>query len=232
MKRLWVLALATCLVIGCAPPSVYRKIERTAVNAIQTELGPAESWSAKVSRDKITDLVEGDISQLSVKGKRVRPRPDLIIDEVVLEARDLNVDVKNKTLNSVKETAISAKLSPSSLALMIESMTDIREPSVTFEPDLVEVRGVYDVMGVPFRIRARGRMTVEPPRILRFTSDSVTAVGLTAPLKISKTLDMGKVYPAILLESVTISPTAVTAHGSLEPAALAKLIEDRKAAGQ
>lgn len=232
MKRLLVLTLATSFVIGCAPPSVYRKIERTAVNAIQTELGPAESWSAKVSRDKITDLVEGDISQLSIKGKKVRPRPDIIIDEIILEARDLSVDVKNKTLKQVKETAILAKLSPSSLALMIESMTDIREPSVTFEPNLVEVRGVYDVMGVPFRIRARGRMTVEPPRILRFTSESVTAVGLTAPLKISKTLDMGKVYPAILLESVSITPEAVTARGSIKPSALAKLIEERKAVGQ
>ena len=90
MKRFWVLALATCLVIGCAPPSVYRKIERTAVNAIQTELGPADSWSAKVSRDSIGELVEGDISRLSIKGKKVRPRPDIIIDEVILEARDLH----------------------------------------------------------------------------------------------------------------------------------------------
>lgn len=232
MKRLWLLALVAGFAYGCAPPSVYRKIERTAVSAIQTELGPADSWSAKVSRDSIGSLVEGEISRLSVKGKRVRPRPDIIIDEVTIEATDLNVDVRNKTLKSVKETAISAKLSPSSLALMIETMTDIREPSVTFEPDLVEVRGVYDVMGVPFRIRARGRMTVEPPRLLRFQSESVTAVGLTAPLKLSKTLDMGTVYPAILLESVSVTPTAVTARGSIEPSALAKLIEDRKAAGK
>lgn len=215
--RIVILALAALTLSACAPPGAYRKI-REGIRAVAVkELGPADRYDVKTSRDKPNRLMKGRISRVEVHGVNVRPGPAYLLDEVFVTARNVKFNRKERSVEGAESTQAQAYITESSLAYMISAAGALKDPKVTIRADGVELAGQYSVFGaLPMDVIAVGIVRPTGRAGVEFVSETVTAGGVKMPISMARTFDFSTVYPALLISTVTTEPGRAVLTGTLD----------------
>ncbi len=212
------LSLASLLATsGCAPPGVHRKVRGMVRELAAAELGPADKYEAYTSRDSLSSLKAGRLSYVRVRGVNVRPKPGYVLDEIVLEGRDVRVDRKAKTIKSAGSAVVTGWIGEANMATMLADTGIVKNPTVRILAEGVEVRGRYELAGtLPVEVMARGRLTVSEPAAVTFTADRVTAGGIPMPIPFAHTIDFRTIYEPLILSGVATEPGKVILTGTID----------------
>lgn len=210
-------AMAALLFVGCAPPGSYRKVRSSIRTLAVKELGPADRYDVKTSRDNFDRLMKGLIARVEVHGFNVRPAPGYVLDEVFVSARNVRVNRHKRRVESAEQTSAKAFVSNESLAKMVAIEGSVLEPRVEITPDFVRISGNYKAFGaIPVSIVATGKAHVIGSAGVEFASESVTAGGLPTPFNIQRTFDFSKIYPALVLTGVSTEEGKAVLTGTLD----------------
>jgi hypothetical protein len=211
------LAVASLTLSACAPPGTYRKIRNGIREVAVKELGPADHYDIKTSRDKPSRLMKGRISRVEVHGVNVRPGPAYLLDEVFVSARNVKYNRKQRAVEGAESTQAQAYITESSLAFMLSETGALKEPKVTIGAHHVELSGQYAVFGaLPMDVVATGTVRTTGRAGVEFVSDTVTAGGVKMPMSFAKAFDFSKVYPALLISTVSTEPGRAVLTGTLD----------------
>lgn len=218
LPALALFALACALTLGgCAPPGAHRKVRGMVRELAERELGPADKYEVQTSRDSLGALQAGRLEHVRVHGVNVRPAPGYVLDDLVVEARNVRVNRRAKTVESAEDSSAVGWIGEKNMAEMIAATGLVTDPTVRILADRVEVRGRYAVAGrLPLEVSARGRLTLKQPASVVFTADRVTAGGIPAPIPFSYTLDFRRIYEPLLLTHISQEPGRVTLNGTVD----------------
>lgn len=216
-RHLWVIAFLVLILTGCTPPGTFRKVRSVIRDAVTHELGPADRYEVDTSRDSLQRLADGRMKKITVRGINVRPMEGVVLDEVLIDARDVEFDRSEKSIKSVGETVISAWISEDSLAGIAESQDLLRDPQARIlTGNEVELTGYYEPFGLAVPVTARGRLSVAPPSMVEFVSTQVKAAGLPVPLTIRKKLDLATIYRPLIVQEIQTVNGQLEVHGTLD----------------
>jgi len=211
------LAAAVLATSGCTPPGVHRKVRGMVRDLAARELGPADKYEAFTSRDSMGDLKAGRLSYVWVRGVNVRPAPGYILDEVILEGRDVHVDRKAQTVRSAGTAVLTGWVGEANLASMLAETDTVKDPVVRVLENGVEVRGRMDLAGaIPVDVVALGKLSVKEPAGVTFPADRVTAGGVPMPFPFSRTIDFRQIYEPLILTGVSTEPGKVLLTGTID----------------
>lgn len=212
----WLLLAAAVLLPGCAPPGTYSKVRSTIRDVVTRDLGPADRYDVDVSRDSISRLRDGRISDVKVHGVNVRTRIGVTLDEVFLSAHDVKVNRKTKRVESARDAAFTAYLGEKALATMLEKGNLVADPQIRITPDGVTVRGKYAMGPAPMNVVATGSVRVAGPTSVEFASKSVTVGGVPVPFPITRAMDISHIYEPLLLQGVTLEDGRAVLKGTID----------------
>lgn len=211
------LAILALALAACEPPGVHRKTRGMVRDLAARELGPADKYEAYTSRDSLAKLRRGEMSFVRVRGVNVRPKPGYVLDEVVLEAKNVRVDIKEQRVISAEDAHLTGWISESSMAEMLAHTGVVKDPVVKIEAAGVEIAGRFDLGGaVPIQVTALGTLSVAPPAGITFTSRRVTAAGIPVPFPFSRTLNFRDVYEPLVLHTVSLEPDRALLTGTVD----------------
>jgi len=221
-----VLAVASLplLLSGCIKESVTRKIESGVRSRLPSMIGPAESYEVKASGQTVK-MMSGQVSQLELRGRGVRPLGELYIDDLVVRMRNVKFDVDKSELQSVEESAFEATLLEKSVTQYVaKSHPDLQDLKVEMADGKATVRAKSSLLGISAEMVFTGRLEIASQSKLNFMPDQMSVAGLPMPdalvglfaERVNPVLDLSTFRFPIALSGVTILPGAVRIEGTAD----------------
>lgn len=148
MKHVWVLVPLVALV-GCARPA-EKVAEKAIVGLLPGYVGPADSYKARVRSDSLGAMMRGRAKTVHIEGKGVRLTPELTLEALTVDAEEVEVDRKAKTLRSVGEATFSARIREPNLHAMARARRPkLADLGVSLVGPYVRVKVTPEVFGYP-----------------------------------------------------------------------------------
>ena len=215
--RLALMAIAALSLAGCAPPGTYRKVRESIRTLAVQKFGPADRYDVSTSRDSPQRLLDGRIARVDIHGVNVRPAPGLILDEIFVSARNVQVNRRQRIVETAEETIARAFVTEKSMAEMVDDEGTIENASVSINTDRIVISGRYKVFGaLPVNIVATGRARIVGAAEIQFVSGKVTANGVPYPIPVTRSFDFSTVYPALVLSGVSTEEGKAVLTGTLD----------------
>ncbi len=151
---------ALCLV-GCTRPAENRA--QKTINALLPEaIGQARRYRTKVDGDSLGALMRGRIRRVTIEGDDVALEPDLLLETLWVEANEIDVDLRARTIQRVGAARFSARLSQAAVERF--------------------VRARRSGLGtVQITLRDEGMLLSARPEVLGYPTVTVTVIGALSP---------------------------------------------------
>lgn len=236
MTRRTACLLAAFLVAGCHRP-VETRVEHAITDLLPRYLGNAESWGARVE-GRPDALYRGHIRAVRIVGKNVALLPDLTVERLNIDVRDVSVNRGTNALESVGETRFVARITEAALNRYVAGRrSGGRDLRIALGADnKATVTATPALLGVPtVPVSLRGTVAVtERNTALFFTPDrasvdtGIGTVGTGLPnivaehiaSRLNPVADFAAAPIALRVETVRIERGAATIDGSVPPGAL------------
>lgn len=194
---------ALSLLAGCGTQEsvAEREIERRAPEFI----GPADSYDADV-----TGLSATRAEQVRLTGRNVRPRPDFVVETLVLTLNEVHFQRSPFKLQSVGESTFSARLTEQAVndylrATGRTTQNELRDIRVFFVPGEVRASATLQTALGATQLATAGTLQPAGARV-DYQPQRVTVEGVNLPATVQQQL-AAAVNPIIDLNGVRFTPT-------------------------
>jgi hypothetical protein len=196
---------------GCSQ-EVNHTIEGGIKNALPKAIGPAATYAVTVESDPF-ELARGHLRQVKIVGTDVNLSPQLLIDELDVDATDIDADIVTQKVTSIGNVVFRAVVGQDSINHYLDSQStnspqrlehltvDLNDHSVTATV-LVRALGVY----VPASVT--GTFGVEPGsrKYIDFIADSGSLSIIPVP-QFALRYALNRINPVIDLTTSTVPVT-------------------------
>jgi hypothetical protein len=215
------LLCAALVLTGCAPPGTYKKVRNIVRSVVERDLGPADKYDVSTSRDSLSALRRGEISEVEVHGLNVRTNAGITLDEVFLTAHNVVVDRSAKRVKSARDASFTAFLGEAAIASLLAKTGMITNPSVEITAEGVSVRGTYAVGPAPMSVAATGGVRVASPTRVEFVPTSATVGGIPMPVamitsRLSPSLDLSSIYKPLMIQDISLEKGRAILKGTID----------------
>lgn len=242
MKKLFALAptLALLLLTGCGR-AVEKRAESAITDVLPQYLGPAEKYTARVS-GRPDAIYRGRLRSVHIEGADVQMLPQLIVSRLTVDIKDVSVDRKSNTVQSVGDARFSARLTESAINSYLTRRTGaLRDISLSLGADgKATVTARPELLGfttIPVSLRGTVHLQRDGTQ-LHFQPENaslnvgVGQVGASLPAAIADHIasrlnpvaDLSAAPFRIAAESVTVDKGAATITGSIPPGEIQKIL--------
>ena len=228
-----VLAGAAVLALtGCARPG-EREAEKAIHKLLPEYLGPAKNYSVRVKGKSLGAISRGRLREVHIAGTDVRLTDELTVRELTVDADEVAVDLKSRSLRGVSQALFSARIDEARLDAMARKrrpkLLDLKlrltgsQVEVTVRPEVfgyptvpITVLGTLSVRGGGRSLDFspdRGRLTIVPipEAVLDFVADRLNPV-----------VDLSALTVPVQVERADVSGGALTLSGTIPPDRLAR----------
>ncbi len=227
LKTLFFLCLAIVALSGCTRP-INRAAERRIRDMLPTVIGQAKKYTAHIDNAPEKTLA-GKLSTVLIEGEDVHFRNGLIMDNLKLELKGVEIDVDSKRLKKIRHTNFIITVGEANLnEYLVDEVLDgesLRNVRVKLNENSVTVIGQRVVLGlgVPFEIS--GPLKINGPTRIELDTARMRVVGLPftgkildfVKRRITAATDLdGFAFPMIISEIRTGSGK-LTLSGSANP---------------
>lgn len=225
MKRL--LLLLFFLPIACARPG-EKKAEQALAELLPEYLGPADRYRTYVQSDSLGAIMRGRMRTVRIEGTNVHLQPDLIVGDLTLEAAEVEVDLRARTLKGIGRAAFLARIEEASLDRFVRRhrprLADLR---VRLRGSSVEVSVRPEVFGYPtLPVTILGRLLPRAGGVtLDFDPDRarLSVVPIPGPIldfvaeRLNPVVDLSQMAVPIRVEEAEVRAGALHLSGSVPP---------------
>ena len=145
LKIAGISAAAGLTLYGCGHP-VQETAAHKIADALPAALGPAAHYDVQVDGDPFA-LTRGRARAVHIQGQDVQLAPDVTLDMLTLDARDISFDTGTRRLSHIGGAAFTASLGQGNLdRYLVQSKPLLPGLVVTLLPDAVQARVPVDVL--------------------------------------------------------------------------------------
>ena len=230
MKRqahLLALALA-----GCARPG-EREAERAILRLLPEYLGPAKGYAVRVKGKSLGAISRGHLREVRIAGTDVRLTDELTVRELTVDADEVAVDLKTRSLQGVSQALFSARIDEAPLdAMARKRRPKLLDLKLRLTGKWVEATVRPEVFGYPtIPITVRGTLAVRSGgRALDFSPDRgrLSVVPIPEALldfvaeRLNPVVDLSGLSVPLQIQRAEVAGGALTLSGTIPPDRLAR----------
>ncbi len=234
-----VLSILCCLAAlnGCGR-AVNRSAERRVRDMLPTVLGPARLYTVHVTNSAMR-TAQGRLSDVTIDGEDIAFRNGLLLDQLHLDLKDVDVDMKRSKVRSIGEAKFTATLTEKSMDEFLAGETPsgetIRDIHVRLaDQNMVTLSAERMTLGVGVPFRLTGPVRLAGPARIEIDPTRMTVVGIPIsglPLRFLKrrfesAVDLTGIPFAVQLSSLQTAPGKLTLAGTANTASLVEQTQD------
>jgi hypothetical protein len=232
------LLLGVAALGGCTR-TVNRTAERKIRDVLPDLLGPARQYRAHVDSAP-GNTVAGRIAAVTIDGDDVQLPNGLLLDQVHLELKGIDLDTKAQRVRSVREARFTATVGENSLNEFLAGEAPdgetIQKLRLTLNSGRVTLSAERVVLGVGVPFSFTGPLRLLPPRRIELDPTRFVVVGLPItgkPLQFLKerfenSLDLSALPFPVQITLVTTTKGQLTLSGTADVAALLRHAQESK----
>ena len=197
---------------GCGHP-VQETAAHKIADALPSVLGPAARYDVQVDGDPFA-LTRGRARAVHIQGQDVQLAPDVTLDTLAVDARDVSFDTGTRRLSHIGGAAFTASLGQANLSrYLARSKPLLPGLVVTLLPNAVEARVPVDVLKLHTVAVLSGsfRPNAEDPSRLDFVAQSAQVGSVPLPASLVN-LAVNELNPVLDLSGLK-APLTVTEAG-------------------
>jgi uncharacterized protein YpmS len=201
----------TVLTAGCAQ-TVDHSVAGGIKNALPNAIGSAKSYSVVVDSDAI-QLAQGHLRKVDIIGEDVNLSPQLMIDELDIDARDIKADVRTQKVKSVGNVTFAAAIGQDSidhyLAAQLSNTSQKQENlKVTINDHDVTATILVKALGITVPASVTGTFAVssDSDKHIQFKANKGSLSVIPVP-QFALKLALDKMNPVIDLSNTTVPVT-------------------------
>ena len=168
-RRTLIGSALTLALLGCARPG-EREAEKAILRLLPDYLGPAKRYTAKVRGKSLGAISRGHLREVRIVGYDVRLTDELTVRELTLDADEVAVDLKSRTLQGVTQALFSARIDPAPL----DAMARKRRPKL---------------LDLKLRLTGKWVEVTLRPEVFGYPTVPITVLGTLAPRGGGRALD-------------------------------------------
>lgn len=222
MRCLALVPLLTLLLTGCSTTIVRSKVERRVEKKLQSVVGPAEKYRVRIRQTQDAELVKGRARRVEVEGQKIRARGQMLVESLKLTLQDFRYNGEEPYPVTIGRSDLQIEFTDQALNEYLARYQARYDPAVRFEDGRVHVRMLYGFLGKPAPISGVGRFEIQDGIRLIFKAEKVDFSLINQPgfgerfveERVNPLLDLEEIDFPARLESVTVLPGRLRAHGS------------------
>jgi hypothetical protein len=230
------LLLGVAALCGCTR-TVNRTAERKIRDVLPDVLGPARQYRAHVDSAP-GNTVAGRLAAVTIDGDDVQLPNGLLMDQIHLELKGIDLDTKAQRVRSVREARFTATVGENSLNEFLAGEAPdgetIQKLRLTLNSGRVTLSAERIVLGVGVPFSFTGPLRLLPPRRIELDPTRFVVVGLPItgkPLQFLKerfenSLDLSALPFPVQITSVTTTKGQLTLSGTADVAALLRRAQE------
>ena len=208
---------------GCGN-EIRGNIERGIAEALPEKIGPAKSYSVKVSGSTLA-MLSGKLSGVDISGEEVRTSKGVTVARLNVSIKDLLVDTGTHVIKKCGSAGYSASIAQEELQrYLIKTYPDIPDLNVSLMSGYARVLASPALAGVKVNIAAEAKLDIREGRKLALNLTKIDVAGLPTPgfareyieRKINPVFDIADLGFDARLDSVRIDPGSITLAGTLD----------------
>ena len=216
LKTLFPFTILATLLSGCAGGLVRSQVEKGIRGSLPEYIGPAKHYSVHTDGSEAS-MLKGKIGRIEIEGEEVQVDPNLVVQHLYVDMREVRCDVDTRALKTVGSTTIEAVIAEDAVNRYIERTRQDLNLTVTLEPGKILVKFVPTVAGVGVPISVSGTLAVAGEDKVNFAADSASLGRMPVPAyvvnkvlnRMNPVLDMSQMrFPVILREIVLLKGAA------------------------
>jgi hypothetical protein len=231
--------LAGVLALTGCTRTVNRTAERKIRDVLPDVLGPARQYRVHVDSAP-GNTVAGRIAAVTIDGDDVQLPNGLLVDQVHLELKGIDLDTKAQRVRSVREARFTMTVGENSLNEFLAGEAPegetIQKLRLTLNSGRVTLSAERVVLGVGVPFRFTGPLRLLPPNRIELDPTRFEVVGIPItgkPLRFLKerfenSLNLSALPLPVQLSSVTTTQARVTLSGTADVAALLHRAQENK----
>lgn len=215
---------AVCLMVGGCGDPIRNSVEHRIEDALPKLIGPATSYEVKVYGSQ-TAMLKGRLRTTHIVGREVRFHSGIIIEELVVESRGIEIDRHRQQISKVEGTDYKATIAQDVLNKHLRgNYRHVPSLKAVLAQGLMTVSAAPELKGLPVRISADADLLVKDKRYLILDLKKVTVAGVGTPgfareyleTKINPVFDSASLGYDAKLDRVRIEPKRLTLEGTLD----------------
>ena len=209
---------------GCSGGQIRHRIESGIARALPSKLGPAKSYTVKVSGSTMA-MINGRLGAVKILGEEVRLSKGVTVARLDVDIKDLVADPGTQAIKRCGSTVYSATLAQDELQrYLIKTYPDIPGLKVSLANGAAHVLASPGLAGVKVNIAADATLEVREGRRLALNLMSIDVAGLSAPgfardfieNRLNPVFDASELGFGARIESVRIDRGSLTLTGTLD----------------
>ncbi|MFA6666590.1 MAG: DUF2993 domain-containing protein [Armatimonadota bacterium] len=237
MKKIFAASTLLFFLAGCSGGYIRSKVETAIREALPNYIGPAKEYKVSVSGSS-SAMMSGKVEGVHVLGTDVkvnitRPAPNggqlekafLDVQEMSIDMQDIFYDMKSRTLASVANADIKARVTEESINRYVrETVSNGRNYTISLLPGKIEAELTASALGFSIPVRLSGRLMIANGGRVNFEPDSASMAQIPIPKsavnvlisRINPVLDLSTFTFPVTLEKINVTQGAMelVGHGS------------------
>jgi hypothetical protein len=225
-RTIWVGAALMAVMIlatGCENP-VRKKVENRIEAALPRLIGPASSYSVRVSGSTM-GMLKGKLRTTHIQGRDVRLPSGIMVAELDVVSHGIEIDRHRQQISSVVDTSYRATLAQDALnKYLCDTYRQVPHLKAELIKDQLRLSAAPDVAGVQVRISADAALKVREGRYLILDLKKVAVIGVGTPgfareyleSRVNPVFDSTNLGYDARVDRVSIRPAGVTIEGTLD----------------
>ncbi|HEV2472774.1 MAG TPA: LmeA family phospholipid-binding protein [Chthonomonadales bacterium] len=229
--RLIPLVAAVVCLTGCGR-AINRTAERRVRDALPNLIGDARDYRVHISNSAIR-TIEGRLSDVSIDGDDVQLRNGLLLDNLHLDLRGVNVDTVRRRVRDVRSATFSATIGQAALEEFLagespqnETISDAR---VALGPgNRVTLAAKHSVLGIGVPFSVSGPLRLAGPQKVELDASRMSVVGIPIggialrflKSRFNSALDLSALPFPLQLTGIQVSQRSLKATGSADVTAI------------
>lgn len=216
--------LFTLLLGGCGGGGIRHKIERGIAKGMEQKLGPAKSYSVKITGPTMA-LVSGKLRGIEITGLDVKTPQGIVVQRLRVNVQDLEVDVGTEEIKKCGGTTYSATLSQAELARYLTKMyPDAPDFRLEFLDGFARVTAKPGVSIAKVSVVVDASVDILQHRRLALNLKELDVAGLPTPgfvrdyveRKVNPVFNVDDLDIGATIDSVSMRRGSVTVAGTLD----------------
>lgn len=211
-----VVLFATGCVRGIAEDAVRKSLPNI--------IGPAEKYEVKIEHSSDSQIMHGDIQDLTVVGLHVKTKDGLTIKRLTVKMHGLKVDTHKKSLTSVEQAVFDLDISQEDLSVLArDKVHKLGKPVVLLSANSVTVALPAKVLSASMDVTLHGALSVQEGQRVLFVPDKMTVGLLPIPSmllssaidRINPVADLRGLPVPVQIDSLTTESGVMNVKGRL-----------------
>jgi len=225
---------AISAILGAALAGCSQTVDHTIAGGIKSALpnaiGQAKSYSVIVDSDPL-EAAKGNLRKVTIVGEDVNLSPQLLIDELDIEATDIKADVRTRKVKSVGEVDFVAQIGQDSIdhylaAQLPDSSQRQEKLKVTINDHTVTATVLVKALGISVPASVTGTFGVDSgdQKHMSFAADKGSLSIIPVPLfalkialdKINPVIDVSNTTVPVTVNSIIVQDGKIIIHGQAD----------------